>query len=206
MPPPREPSQPIVDDLTTLPAGMKVSVSRTGDVRVVKDSDYKRTVLDGPEPKLKKKNPTKTQEKTKKVFKVLKSKKKSKKGSDEDEDDDLSEMEEDEEFFDAVDEAELSEVEETIDNTVNVKEVKPATKRPATTATATADDDSSDDEVGQALEDGYMEELALLEDEQTPPVAEVDQQPPVAKGKAKAKAKKIPAVKKTNLNKKAKIN
>lgn len=177
LPKPHKDTEAVVDDLTTLPPGMKVAVYRSGEVKVVKDENYQRTVLDGEE----KTKPKKSKKKTKKAVKPQK-----KRTDDDDEDDDVSDLD---------DHEDLSEGEEVVtdDDEIDAEDVgaedtskNKAQKRfnAALKKDQVGDEESSDD--GDALEDDYIQELALMEEQSAPLKEEVvDEKAPVTKTKAK---------------------
>lgn len=156
---------------------MKVAVYRSGEVKVVKDENYQRTVLDGEE----KTKPKKSKKKTKKAVKPQK-----KRTDDDDEDDDVSDLD---------DHEDLSEGEEVVtdDDEIDAEDVgaedtskNKAQKRfnAALKKDQVGDEESSDD--GDALEDDYIQELALMEEQSAPLKEEVvDEKAPVTKTKAK---------------------
>ena len=182
----------LVDDLTTLAPGWKVAVYPSGEVKKVKDENYKRTAMDeadNPQQQPKKRKNAKSAKKGGKVPK--------------DDSDDEDEESEDETPVKKIkhqkekkktnesdsDEDEASEVEEDV-----ISKTKPQQKTKKKAADAA---DSSDDE-GDVLEEEYMMELDLLEEK----IAEQVTGPVVASPEVKKTTKKKEAPKKKQTLKK----
>lgn len=183
----------LVDDLTTLAPGWKVAVYPSGEVKKVKDENYKRTAMDEAD------NPQQQPKKRKNA----KSAKKGGKVPKDDSDDEEEEESEDETPVKKIkhqkekkktnesdsDEDEASEVEEDV-----ISKTKPQQKTKKKAADAA---DSSDDE-GDVLEEEYMMELDLLEEK----IAEQVTGPVVASPEVKKTTKKKEAPKKKQTLKK----
>ena len=168
LPEPRVKSVPIVDDLTTLPPGYKIAVYPGGVVEVVKDENYVKTALDPKDSKKKRKKAAAAAAALLKEGDIP---------EEDDSDEDVPEMDDAEDMDNDSDEE-------------TPKKVVPSKKKKAKT------DDSSEDE-GDALEDDYIRELELLEEEE--PVDATAQAPPAKKAK---KAKVLPKSNKKVLPKK----